>query len=292
MMSANPKQPELHRWSFGKTTWELGGFPKIMGIVNVTPDSFSDGGQWYNAAHAIDHALELIEQGADLLDIGGESTRPGATPVSVDEELRRVIPVIERLAPRVSVPIAVDTMKAEVARQALKAGASIINDVSGFEFDKEMVNVAADSDCGVILMHMKGTPQTMQQEPVYEDVVSEVRDYLLSRVNVVEQAGISPERVVVDPGIGFGKTADHNLLLLKNVARFRDFARPVLIGHSRKRFLGRIIGRPVEERLAGTIGVSIAVAQQHADLLRVHDVAAVKDALSAWQALSENAAQV
>lgn len=276
---------ETRTWCFSETTWELGRTPKIMGIVNVTPDSFSDGGEWFSSAKAIDHALELVEQGADILDIGGESTRPGATPVSVEDELQRVIPVIDQLADRISIPIAVDTMKAQVAKEALAAGACVINDVSAFSFDENMIEVATDSDCGVILMHMLGTPQTMQNEPQYTDVVREVIEYLQQRVDVLTQRGISANRIVVDPGIGFGKTAQHNLSLLKNVEKLRAFGHPVLIGHSRKRFLGKIIGRTVEERLAGTIGVSIGLAEQHADILRVHDVAEVKDAIAAWQCL-------
>ncbi len=256
-----------------------------MGIVNVTPDSFSDGGQWLAPSQAIAHALELVEQGADLLDIGGESTRPGAEPVSIDEELRRVIPVIEGLAGQTEIPISIDTMKPQVAQAALDSGAHIINDVSAFEFDAAMIDIASKSNCGIILMHMLGTPQTMQADPHYEDVVSEVVDSLQARVAKLLEQGISAERIVIDPGIGFGKTAEHNLSLLTNIKSLRATGHPVLIGHSRKRFLGKIIGRPVEERLAGTIGVSIALAQQYADILRVHDVAAVKDALSAWDRL-------
>lgn len=280
-------QLETRSWSFGTTTWELGESPKIMGILNVTPDSFSDGGNWLSPGKAIDHALELVEQGADILDVGGESTRPGATPVSVQDELDRVIPVIEQLADRISIPIAVDTMKAPVAKEALAAGADVINDVTAFTFDEQMVHVAAASDCGVILMHMLGTPQTMQDEPTYKDVVREVSVYLQERVSALTDRGVAANRIVVDPGVGFGKTAQHNLSLLSNVEKFRQFGHPVLIGHSRKRFLGKIIGRTVEERLAGTIGVSIALAQQHADILRVHDVAAVKDAIAAWRCLSD-----
>ena len=287
MIMKPDKHLETRTWCLGETTWELGLTPKIMGIVNVTPDSFSDGGEWFSSAKAIDHALELVEQGADILDIGGESTRPGATPVSVEDELQRVIPVINQLADRISVPIAVDTMKAQVAKEALSAGACVINDVSAFTFDEKMIDVATDSDCGVILMHMLGSPQTMQNEPQYTDVVREVIEYLQQRVEALTVRGISANRIVVDPGIGFGKTAQHNLSLLKNVEKLRAFGHPVLIGHSRKRFLGKIIGRSVEERLAGTIGVSIALAEQHADSLRVHDVADVKDAIAAWQCISD-----
>lgn len=275
----------LRTWLVAGETWRLGDFPRLMGIVNVTPDSFSDGGAWFDASAAVAHALSLVDDGADILDIGGESTRPGAEPVSENEELRRVIPVIEQLAGRTRVPISIDTMKAAVAREALAAGATIINDVTALTFDPDMPDVCAASDCGVILMHMLGTPRTMQENPVYGDVVQEVRDYLIGRLHELRPRGIAPERMMVDPGIGFGKTAEHNLQLLSNIAAFREFGRPVLIGHSRKRFLGKLVGRKVEERLAGTIGVSIALAEQHADLLRVHDVRAVRDALTAWRTL-------
>ncbi len=276
----------LREWLVVDQVWELGHFPKIMGIVNVTPDSFSDGGAWANTEAAVSHALQLAEQGADILDIGGESTRPGAEPVSETEELYRVVPVIEQLASRTDVTISIDTMKAAVAKAALDAGATIINDVSAGTHDLDMINVAAGSNCGIILMHMLGNPQTMQTEPQYDDVVAEICEYLQTRVETFKAAGIDPRRIMLDPGVGFGKTAQHNLDILSNIHAFRSFNHPVLIGHSRKRFLSKIVHRPVEERLAGTIGVSIALAQQHADILRVHDVAAVKDALIAWRAIS------
>lgn len=257
-----------------------------MGIVNVTPDSFSDGGRFVDADAAVTHALELVAQGADILDVGGESTRPGAAEVSVDDELQRVVPVIKQLVERTDVPISIDTMKADVARAALTAGATIVNDVSALTFDEGMPAVCADSACGVIAMHMQGTPRTMQESPTYEDVVAEVIAYLQERVEALADAGIAKERIVLDPGIGFGKTAAHNLALLRNVAALRSVGRPVLIGHSRKRFLGKLLGKPIDERTAGTIGVSIALAGQRADILRVHDVGAVKDALAAWAAVA------
>ncbi|MBX3442290.1 MAG: dihydropteroate synthase [Planctomyces sp.] len=256
-----------------------------MGIVNVTPDSFSDGGRWLAVDAAIDHALRLVDDGADVLDIGGESTRPGAAPVDMDEECRRILPVVERLAGRTSVPISIDTTKGEVARRALGAGARIVNDISGLAADPEMPRVCARADCGVIAMHMQGTPQTMQLNPSYGDVVREVRDYLCGRLEVLTAAGISAERIVLDPGVGFGKTALHNLQLLRNLRSLHELGRPILIGHSRKRFLEKVLGRPLEERLAGTIGVAIAVAQQGAELIRVHDVRAVIDGLAAWRAI-------
>lgn len=277
----------LRLWQFEGHSWQFGAFPKLMGIVNVTPDSFSDGGEFADADRAVEQGLRLVEEGADILDIGGESTRPGAIPVSLDDELRRVLPVVRELVRQTRVPISIDTYKAEVARQCLAAGATIVNDVSGLTFDPHMAAVCRESACGVIVMHLQGTPQTMQRDPHYEDVVTEVRQHLQDRVRQLEEQGISPKRIVVDPGIGFGKTAEHNLELLSHVARFRDFGRPVLIGHSRKRFLKKILGREVEERNAGTIGVAIAVAEQGADLLRVHDVRATRDALLAWHTIAQ-----
>jgi dihydropteroate synthase len=257
-----------------------------MGIVNVTPDSFSDGGRYVAIEAAVDHGRQLVEQGADLLDVGGESTRPGAAPVSLADELRRVVPVVERLAASCEVPISIDTSKAAVAREALAAGAAIVNDVSGLRVDPGMPAVCAGSNCGVICMHMLGTPQTMQIDPRYDDVVQTVCDFLNERLQTLERSGVARERVAVDPGIGFGKTAEHNLQLLAHVSRLRALGRPVLIGHSRKRFLQKLLGRPLDERLSGTIGVAIAAAMQHADIIRVHDVGPVKDALVAWSAVA------
>lgn len=275
------------RWRFGPHDYRRGPLPRVMGIVNVTPDSFSDGGQFLDVEQAVAHGIELVEQGADLLDIGGESTRPGAEPVSEREELRRVVPVIERLAAAVDVPLSIDTTKSAVAREALAAGACIVNDISALTFDPVMAEVCAGSDCGVIVMHMQGTPQTMQDNPQYVDVVAEIVSYLGQRVDALEKQGIARERVVIDPGIGFGKTAAHNVEILSHIGALHTLGRPVLIGHSRKRFLGKLIGRKIDERTAGTIGVSIALAQQQTDILRVHDVAAVKDALTAWRAIHE-----
>lgn len=263
----------------------FGTTPRLMGIVNVTPDSFSDGGQWATVDGALEQALRLADAGADILDIGGESTRPGSDPVSAEEECRRVIPVVERLAARCPVPISVDTSKAEVAARALAAGAAIVNDVTALAGDPEMLKVCAQSACGVVIMHMQGRPKTMQANPQYDDVVSEISAYLAGRLRVLQSAGIPRDRVAVDPGIGFGKTASHNLEILSNVAALHRLGCPVLIGHSRKRFLQKVLGRPVEEVTAGTIGVAIALAEQGAQILRIHDVAAVRDALVAWDAV-------
>lgn len=254
-----------------------------MGIVNATPDSFSDGGLYNDPTAAVEHALKLVAAGADLLDVGGESTRPGAAIVSAEEEVERVIPVIEQLSSRTSTPISIDTTKALVARRALDAGATIINDISGLTFDPEMTSVCAESDCGVICMHIQGTPQTMQNDPRYDDVVEDIRDWLHKRLEHLVSAGIAEERIVLDPGIGFGKTAAHNLQILSNIDRLRSLGRPILIGHSRKRFLGKLLGRPIDERDYGTIGVAIALAAQGTDIIRIHDVAALHDCLTAWR---------
>ncbi|HUG20272.1 MAG TPA: dihydropteroate synthase [Planctomycetaceae bacterium] len=272
-------------WRFRRTKWELTGSARLMGIVNVTPDSFSDGGNFLQTERAVEHALALAEQGADVLDIGGESTRPDSEPVSVDVELNRVIPVIESLRQQTKVPISIDTTKAEVARQALAAGADIVNDISGLTFDEDMMSVCANSDCGIIVMHIRGTPRTMQDNPTYDDVVSDVRGFLSERVELMAGCGIDQERIMLDPGIGFGKTAEHNLELMRNLSELRSLGRPLLVGHSRKRFLGKILGRPVDERTAGTIGVSAALSLLGADVIRVHDVAAIRDALTAFRTL-------
>jgi dihydropteroate synthase len=256
-----------------------------MGILNVTPDSFSDGGQHNQVTPAVEHALQLIEDGADIIDIGGESTRPGADPVDVDEEIRRTVPVIEQLRQQTSVPISIDTTKAAVAKEALAAGATIVNDISGLTFDQKMLPVCADSSAAIVCMHIQGTPQTMQAEPHYDNCVREVCEFLKQRLDAIKAAGIKPQRVCLDPGIGFGKTADHNMELLKDIPALHAFNRPLLIGHSRKRFLSKILGRPVEERLAGTVGVTIALAAQAVDYIRIHDVQAVRDALVAWNAV-------
>ena len=273
-----------HRWTLKTRDLTRSHLPLLMGILNVTPDSFSDGGQFQLVENAVARALQMEADGADIIDIGGESTRPGAEPVALDEELRRTIPVIRELATQIKIPISIDTTKAEVARQALDAGAEIVNDISGLTFDPDMLEVCRLHDAGICLMHIKGTPQTMQQNPTYVDVVRDVTEFLQQQVDRCLMAGILPERMSVDPGIGFGKTAEHNLQLLKSVARLQqDLQRPVLIGHSRKRFLSKILGRSVEERESGTIGVSIALAEQGVDILRIHDVRSVRDAIVAWE---------
>jgi dihydropteroate synthase len=273
-------------WQLGNQLWQSQKLPRLMGIVNVTPDSFSDGGQFLDPRAAIEQGLQLVTDGAAILDIGGESTRPGATPVTETEELRRVIPVIQGLAERAGVPISIDTMKARVAQEALQAGAQVVNDVSGLLADPHMEAVCAESDCGVIVMHMRGTPQTMQTDPHYADVVREVREFFDARLQTLSERGIAADRLMFDPGIGFGKTAEHNLSLLSHLNDLRSGGRPLLVGHSRKRFLKRLLGREVDERSAGTLGVALAMAAQGVDLIRVHDVAAIRDALVAWHSVT------
>lgn len=276
-------------WHTGSRTLSRSSIPLLMGILNTTPDSFSDGGLHDTVDSAVEHGLQLAAEGADIIDVGGESTRPGSRPVSEHEELRRTIAVIEKLANRVSVPISIDTTKSEVARQALLAGAAIVNDISGLTFDPRMLDVCSQTSAGICLMHIQGRPETMQQQPIYHDVVADVCRFLSERIAACTESGIAADRICLDPGIGFGKTADHNLQLMSAIHVLQSrFSRPVLIGHSRKRFLSKILGRDVEERLAGTLGVSIALAQRGADILRIHDVRAVRDALLAWMCIAES----
>lgn len=271
-------------WRLRTRTLRFGRRPLLMGIVNVTPDSFSDGGQFFDPDAAIAHGLRLAAEGADLLDIGGESTRPRAEPVAADEELRRVMPVVRALCEKTSLPVSIDTSKASVARQALEAGAEIINDITGLTGDGEMVDVARQSGAGACVMHMQGTPQTMQDNPSYGDVVAEVTEYLRQRRDELVAAGLTADRIALDPGIGFGKTAEHNRSLLASMARLHALGCPVLVGHSRKGFIRKILGDPEADPLAGTIGVALALAQQGVQVIRVHDVGAVRQALLLYEA--------
>jgi dihydropteroate synthase len=275
------------RWESCGPTIVAAGDPvhKVMGVVNLTPDSFSDGGRTFHKDDAIRHVLALVDAGADLVDLGGESSRPGAAPVELAEELRRVVPVTEAVAGRIKVPIAIDTTKAEVARQAILAGAGIINDISALAADPEMAGVAAETGAGVVLMHMRGVPATMQSDPRYDDVVAEVYDFLARRVVWAIARGIPLERIAVDPGIGFGKTIAHNLEILRNLDRFAKLGCVVVIGTSRKGFLGAITGRRVGERVVGSLVSSLAAAVGGAMVVRVHDVAAMVDAIKVWQAV-------
>ncbi len=260
--------------------------PRVVGIVNVTPDSFSDGGEHASADAAVTHGLQLAGEGADALDIGGESTRPGADEVPVEEELRRVIPVVERLARETSLPISIDTSKPEVMRAAVAAGAGMINDVRALREDGAL-DAAAGLGVPVVLMHMQGEPRAMQEAPDYDDVVGEVHRFLAERIFAAEMAGIERRRIVADPGFGFGKTLAHNLALLAQLRRFTELGVPVLAGLSRKRSLGELTGREVpRERVHASVAAAVIAAQRGAMLLRVHDVAATVDALKVWAAVS------
>jgi dihydropteroate synthase len=256
--------------------------PLIMGVVNVTPDSFSDGGRYAGRDDAVAHAERLVEQGADLLDIGGESSRPGAEPVTLGEELDRVLPVVEGLA-RLGVPVSVDTAKPEVMRAATRAGAAMINDITALRAEKALHAVAA-SDVAVCVMHMQGEPRTMQQDPRYQDVVAEVTAFLAGRVAALEAAGVARNRIVVDPGFGFGKTLAHNLELLRHLRRMRALGVPLLAGLSRKSMLGALTGRGLDDRTHASVSAALCAVERGAAIVRVHDVGATRDALTVWQA--------
>ena len=271
-------------WNLGHRKLVFENRPLVMGILNVTPDSFSDGGKHCDPQIAVDAGLQMQRDGAGIIDIGGESTRPYSDPVAAEEELARVLPVIESLAPQLDVPISIDTSKATVAKASIDAGAEIINDVTGLEGDPEMLSVAVSSGVGVCVMHMQGTPQTMQDDPSYDNVVEEIYRYLNQRLAFCVDAGIPAEKVCLDPGIGFGKTHQHNLQLLQSVSRFCDLPTPILIGHSRKGFIGNVLGDKQADRMAGTLGVSLAVAASGANIVRVHDVKETAQALALFDA--------
>lgn len=245
----------------------------VMGVLNVTPDSFSDSGAYFSRDAAIKHGIRMAEEGADIIDIGGESTRPGANPVSPDEEIKRTMPVIEALSKRVNVPISIDTYKAEVAKRALDAGASMINDISGLRFDHDMPKVAAEHKVPVVIMHIKGNPGTMQDNPVYEALIPEIMDYLRISIMFALKLGMREDMIILDPGIGFGKTAEHNLEIIHNLKEFTCLQKPLLIGVSRKAFIGKILGgAPASERLEGTAAAVAASIMNGANIVRVHDV--------------------
>jgi len=274
-------------WNTGRRTFDLANRGVIMGVINVTPDSFSDGGNFISIDTAVEHGLRLTEEGAEILDIGGESTRPGAASVSVEEELRRVIPVIEGLAGKTSAALSIDTSKASVARAAIAAGAEIINDVTALRGDDEMARVAAESGCGVVLMHMRGTPRTMQENPQYHDVVVEVADHLAERIAAARAAGIAADRIAIDPGIGFGKTVEHNLQLIAGLGRFAALGHPVLLGVSRKSFLATAAQCPdVEDRDVPTAVLTAEGYRLGARIFRVHAVQPNVQALRLAESLS------
>jgi len=244
-----------------------------MGVLNVTPDSFSDGGRFYDPVKAIQHGLKLARDGADIIDVGGESTRPGSEGISVQEEMRRVIPVIEALAHELKVPISIDTYKSEVAERALEAGAAMVNDISAMRFDPRMAEVVVKYGVPVVLMHMLGTPKDMQLDPKYKDLLGEILDFLRSRIEWALSQGILEDQIIVDPGIGFGKTLEHNLSLIKNLSRFSCLGRPILLGTSRKSFIGKILGVGVDQREEGTAATVALGICNGANIVRVHDVA-------------------
>lgn len=257
----------------------------IMGVLNVTPDSFSDGGRYVDPDAAVAHALSMVEQGADVLDIGAESSQPGAVPIDEEEERRRLISVVRAVCRRTTVPVSVDTTKASIAQEALDVGAALINDISALRFDARMGDVVAKSGAGLILMHMQGTPQTMQRAAQYTDVVEEVRQFLKARLDAAREAGIQAERILLDPGIGFGKNCQHNVVLLDRLDAFHTLGRPLVIGVSRKAFIGKILGRPVGERLMGTAGAVAVAVMKGARMVRVHDVAPIRDVVKMVEAI-------
>ncbi len=263
-------------------------FPRpalVMGVVNVTPDSFSDGGRFFDATSAVEHAEALVREGADIVDVGGESTRPGAAPVDEAEEMRRVIPVIEKLAGRVKTPISIDTMKPGVARAALQAGASIVNDVAANRKDDTMWRLVAETGAGYVAVHMQGEPATMHLNPVYGDVAREVENFFTERLKRLNEAGVSADQAVLDVGIGFGKTLEHNLQLLAGLGRFTRMGRPIVLGVSRKSFIGKISGSPEKERLPGALACTVLAAEAGVQVFRTHDVAETAGALRMTEAI-------
>ncbi|TLY31100.1 MAG: dihydropteroate synthase [Ignavibacteria bacterium] len=257
-------------YRFGAVEYDLTARTHLMGILNVTPDSFSDGGLFRDPDRAVRRGLEMVEEGADIIDVGGESTRPGSDPVPAEEELRRVLPVIERLSKATDIPISIDTYKSAVARRALEAGASIINDVSGLHVDPDLADVAAGGGAALVIMHMKGTPKSMQADPVYEDVIAEIGEYLAAAIRAAEAKGV--EQIFIDPGIGFGKSPSHNVEIIRRLGELGRLGHPVLVGPSRKSFIGKILDLPVEERLEGTAAAVAASVMNGANIVRVHDV--------------------
>jgi dihydropteroate synthase len=284
----------MHReftYTFGKRAYDLSSRTHIMGVLNVTPDSFSDGGKYVDPEAAVARAFEMIDEGADIIDVGGESTRPkstaygeGAEPVDAEEEVRRVLPVIQRLARASDIPISIDTYKAEVARRALDAGATIVNDISGLRFDAQMADVVGRAGASVVIMHIKGTPKTMQLNPEYDDLFGEITAYLAAGIEKAKRAGV--RQILIDPGIGFGKRLEHNLQLLSGLERFQVLGCPIVVGASRKSFIGALLDLPVNERLEGSLAAAVAAVLHGANIVRVHDVRATKRAVAIADALA------
>lgn len=275
-------------WSFNGRSFDMSSKPLVMGVLNLTPDSFSDGNSYRSVQNAVDAALKMVDDGADIIDVGGESTRPGAESVSAAEELNRILPVIERLTCRLSIPLSVDTWKSEVARAALGAGAEIINDISAMTFDQDMLQVVAESDAAAILMHSRGKPADMQRDTFYTDVVSDVINFLKGRIEAAESVGIKRERLVVDPGIGFGKSVSGNLEIIRRLAELLNLNRPILVGTSRKSFIGTLLDRNVTDRVFGT-SATVAVSMINgASIFRVHDVRAIRDTVDMVSAIMKS----
>jgi dihydropteroate synthase len=275
-----------------KRTLPLGKQTLLMGILNVTPDSFSDGGLFFDREKAVAHGLRMVEEGADIIDIGGESTRPGSKPLELEEELRRVIPLIESLAKEIDVPISIDTYKSGVAQRAIESGAEIINDISGLHFDPTLAQVAIKEDVPIILMHIRGTPETMQKNVHYESLFSEILQYLKDSIQKAESAGLDPHQIIIDPGIGFGKTVEDNLLIIKNLYEFRILGKPILLGTSRKNFIGKILNAEAGDRLEGTLSSTAIGVLNGAHIIRSHDVLQTKKAIAVADAIKNGVVNV
>ncbi|MBN1503937.1 MAG: dihydropteroate synthase [Candidatus Eisenbacteria bacterium] len=284
-MTKKPLSPDTNLFRFRGGAFDLSSRTHVVGILNVTPDSFSDGGRFADPDSALRHAEKMAGEGADIIDVGGESTRPFSEPVDESTETRRVVPVISAIARRFDIPVSVDTCKASVAAAAVDAGARIINDISALRFDSRMGEVAARLKTGVILMHMKGTPRNMQENPEYADVMSEIRVFLSAAVKRARSHGIEFERIMLDPGIGFGKKLEHNLTILRNLSDLADLRRPILVGPSRKSFIGLLTNRPVDERLSGTLAAVVGSVLNGASAVRVHDVGQAREAATVADAI-------
>ncbi len=282
-----PEEHTVREVNLGSHKIKFGSRTLIMGVLNVTPDSFSDGGMYLDREKALKRVYELVEEGADIIDIGGESTRPGADPVSLEEEIERTIPIIEHVASRIGVPISIDTYKSEVAKKALDAGATIVNDISGLRFDPEMASLLARYKAMVIIMHMKGTPRDMQKDPRYDDVVKEIYSFLEERARFAIDSGVPDDRIVIDPGIGFGKTVDHNLEIMRKLEEFKSLGFPLLVGTSRKSFIGAVLDASVDERIFGTAATVSFAVEKGADVVRVHDVKEMLQVIRMTEAMKE-----
>jgi dihydropteroate synthase len=272
MSRTTAQKGDEFNFNFSKRVLKLSSRTHLMGILNVTPDSFSDGGKFSEIEDAVRHGIKMAQEGADIIDVGGESTRPGSDPVTLEEELSRVIPVIEALSKELDIPISIDTYKSELAQKALDAGAEMINDISALRFDPRMKEIAAERRVPIVLMHIKGTPKNMQENPYYDDVIQEITNYLQESIQLGKDAGIRRENIIIDPGIGFGKRLQDNLNILKNLKKFLILDCPILVGPSRKSFIGRILDLPVEERLEGSLAALAVSIMNGANIIRVHDV--------------------